>query len=151
MLNCIEKLYFFFWKINLKAILKKKIYTDFKLTWRKLATNSTHRQANNLQIKHTKSVFHNSYTWKYRLYILSIFIHLLCSTITYPAVPQIVCFTLQYLPCPPPLKELKSFLFCSTYPAPQELKSFLLCSVYMVRLTATTRVIRNASNTLCTL
>lgn len=101
MLNCIEKLYFFFWKINLKAILKKKIYTDFKLTWRKLATNSTHRQANNLQIKHTKSVFHNTYTWKYRLYILSIFIHLLCSRITYPAVPRIVFFTLQYLPCPP--------------------------------------------------
>lgn len=111
MLNCIEKLYFFFWKINLKAILKKKIYTDFKLTWRKLATNSTHRQANNLQIKHTKSVFHNTYTWKYRLYILSIFIHLLCSTITYPAVPRIVFFTLQYLPCPPPLPQRSWNLF----------------------------------------
>lgn len=147
------KIVFLFSKINLKAILKKKIYTDFKLTWRKLATNSTHRQANNLQIKHTKSVFHNTYIWKYRFDILSIFIHLLCSTITYPAVPRIVFFILQYLPCPPPPppKELKSVSSCSTYPAPQELKSFLLCSVYMVRLTATTRVIRNASNTLCTL
>lgn len=120
------KIVFLFSKINLKAILEKKIYTDFKLTWRKLATNSTHRQANNLQIKHTKSVFHNTYIWKYRFDILSIFIHLLCSTITYPAVPQIVFFTLQYLPCPPPSPKGAEICFVLQYlPCPPGAEVFL--------------------------
>lgn len=119
MKNCIS-----FFKNQHKSHFKEKIYTDFKLTWRKLATNSTHRQANNLQIKHTKSVFHNIYTWKYRLYILSIFI-LLCSTCTYPAVPWIVFFTLEYLPCPLPPKGAEIFFALQYLPCPPGAEVFL--------------------------